>query len=99
LVASVVAAVIFVADGFFMRKRFFKLSTESFPRDVGKALRLWRGAHLISFCCAMSLAILGWVLKVFGSWSVPGIFFGLSLGLLLLWRPRELTVSGITQPA
>ena len=96
LVASVVAALIFVADGFFMRKRFFKLSTESFPRDVGKALRLWRGAHLISFCCAMSVAILGFVLKFFGnSWLVPGIFFSLSLGFLLLWRPRQLAVSAV----
>jgi hypothetical protein len=97
-VASVVAAVIFVADGFFMRKRIFRLSTESLG-DVSRALRLWRGAHLISFCCAMSIAILGLVLKFFGSsWLVPGIFFGLSLGFLLLWRPRQLAMSGV-QPA
>jgi hypothetical protein len=94
LVASVVAALIFVADGFFMRKRLFRLSTESLPGDVSKALRLWRGAHLVSFCCAMSVTILGFVLKFFGSsWLVPGPFFGLSLGLLLLWRPRQLAVS------
>jgi hypothetical protein len=96
LVASVVAALIFVADGFFIRKRFFRLSTESLPGDVSKALRVWRGAHLISFCCAMSLAILGFVLKFFGSsWLVPGIFFGLSLGFLLLWRPRQLAASDV----
>jgi len=94
LVASVVAAVCFVADGFFMRKRLFRQSTESLTGDDGKAIRLWRGAHLISFCCAMSVAILGFVLKFFGSsWLVPGIFFGLSLGFLLLWGPRKLAVN------
>lgn len=54
---------------------------------------------LLGFCSAFNLTLCGAVLKYFGSdWLLPGIFFGFSLGFLLLWRPRELAVSG-GQPA
>lgn len=43
LVASVVAAACFVADGFFMRKRLFRQSTESLTGGDGKAVRLCCG--------------------------------------------------------
>jgi hypothetical protein len=82
-----------------MRKKLFTQSTESLPGDLGKALRLWRGAHLVSFSNAMSIAILGVALKFLGtSWLVPGVFFGLSLGFLLLWRPRQMAADSV-QPA
>jgi hypothetical protein len=95
LVAFVVAAVYAVVVGFVMRKRFFRQSTEAFAGNLRKALGLWRAAHIIGFTCAMNVCIFGFVLKFLGSsWLVPGIFFGLSLGFLLLWRPRQLAVSG-----
>jgi hypothetical protein len=99
LVAFVFAAVCVVASGLVMRKKLFAQSTESLPGDLGKALRLWRGAHFISFSNAMSIAILGVALKFLGtSWLVPGVFFGLSLGFLLLWRPRRMAANS-AQPA
>jgi hypothetical protein len=85
--------------GFVLRKRFFKQSTEVIPHNPGMANRHWRAANLLSFCSAFNLTICGAVLKYFGSdWLLPAIFFGLSLGFLLLWRPGELAVSG-GQPA
>ena len=99
LVICVFAAACVVASGFVMRNRLFTQSTESLPGDLDKALRLWRGAHFISFCNAMSIAILGVALKFLGtSWLVPGVFFGLSLGFLLLWRPRQMAANS-AQPA
>lgn len=99
LVAFVVAAVYAVVVGFVMRKKFFRQSTEALPGNLRKALALWSAAHLIGFGCAMSIAIFGVVLKLFGcSWLGAGIFFGLSFGFLLLWRPSQLAVSG-AQPA
>lgn len=99
LVAFVFAAVCVVASGFVMRKKLLRLSTESFSGDLGKALRLWRGAHFISFSNAISITILGAALKFLGtSWLVPGILFGLSLGFLLLWRPRQMAGNS-AQPA
>ena len=50
--------------------------------------------------CAMSIAIFGVALKFLGSsWLVPGIFFGLSLCFLLLWRPSQLAAVSGAQPA
>jgi hypothetical protein len=94
-VAFVFAAVWAVASGFVMRKKLFKQSVEALPSDVHKAVRLWRGAHSISFSNAMSITIFGVALKFLGcSWYVAGIFFCLSLGFLLLWRPRQLAAVG-----
>ena len=99
LVAFVFAAVYAVVVGFVMRKKLFRQSTEALPGDLRKALALWSAAHLIGFGCAMSIAIFGVVLKLLGcSWLVPGIFFGLSFGFLLLWKPSQLDVSR-AQPA
>jgi hypothetical protein len=99
LVAFVFAAVCAAAAGFVMRKKLFALSTESLPGDPSKVLRLWRGAHFISFSNAMSLTILGVALRFLGtSWLVPGVLFGLSLGFLLLWRPRQMAANS-AQPA
>jgi hypothetical protein len=85
--------------GFVMRRRFFKLTTEALPHDPRKASQFWRSANFISFCCAMNATIYGVVLKILGSgWLVPGILFGLGLGFLLLWRPRQSAVSDV-QPA
>lgn len=96
LVAFVFAAVCVIASGFRVRKNLFAQSAESFPGDLGKALRLWKAAHSIGFTIAMSIAILGAALKFLGSgWNVAGIFFGLGLGFLLLWRPRQLAVSHV----
>jgi hypothetical protein len=95
LVAFALAAFYAVVVGFVMRKKFFRQSTEALPGDLRKALALWSAAHVIGFSCAMSISIFGVALKFLGSsWFMPGIFFGLSLGFLLLWRPCQLAVSG-----
>ena len=99
LVTSVLTTAIAIWSGFVMRKTLFKKSADALPGNVGEALRRWRGAHFIGFTNAMSIAIWGVVLRFVGSsWYVAGVFFGLSLGFLLLWRPRQLAVSGV-QPA
>jgi vacuolar-type H+-ATPase subunit I/STV1 len=88
-----------VVVGFVLRKRFVKQSAEAIPHDPRMANRRWRAANLLSFCSAINLSVCGAALKYFGSdWLLPGIFFGLSLGFLLLWRPCELAVS-TGQPA
>jgi len=95
----VFAAVYATIVGFVMRKKFFGHSAQALSVDLPKALKFWKVAHIIGFCCAIDLALFGSVLKFLGSsWLVPGIFFGLSLGFLLLWRPRQLAQSGV-QPA
>jgi hypothetical protein len=84
-----------IIAGYVLRKKLFKQSVEALPSDVRKALRLWRGAHSIGFSFAMSMTIFGVALKFLGSsWYVAGIFFCLSLGFLLLWRPRQLAMVG-----
>ena len=98
-VALCILAASAIVLGFVMRRRFFKLTTEALAHDPCKASQFWRGANSISFCCAINPTIFGVVLKILGSgWLVPGILFGFSLGFLLLWRPRQLAVSGV-QPA
>lgn len=99
LAAFVPAAVYAIFVGFAMRKKFFRRSAEALSGDLRKALAFWRLAHFFSFCCAMNLTLLGVVLKFLGSdWILVGIFLGMGLAFLLLWRPRQLTVSG-GQPA
>ena len=99
LAAFVLVTVYAAVVGFVLRKKLFRQSTEALPNDLRKALSLWSGAHFIGFSFAMSITIFGVVLKFLGSsWFVVGIFFGLSLVFLLLWRPRQLDVSG-GQPA
>jgi hypothetical protein len=91
LVGFVLVAVYAVVGGVVTRKKLFRQSTEALPHDLRKALNLWSGAHFIGFSFAMSITIFRVVLKFLGSsWFVVGIFFGLSLVFLLLWRPREL---------
>jgi hypothetical protein len=98
-VALTLAASSAIVVGFVIRKKFFKLSTEALLRDPNKARSHWRSANVIGFNCAMSVTVYGAVLKLLGSgWLVPGIFFSVSLGLLLLWRPRQLELSSV-QPA
>lgn len=88
-----------IVVGFMMRRRFFKLTTEALPHDPHKASQFWRSANFISFCCAINPTIYAVVLKILGSgWLVPGILFGLGLGFLLLWRPRQPAVNDL-QPA
>jgi hypothetical protein len=99
VVAFVFATVCGIASGFRVQKKLFAQSAESFPGDLGKALRLWKAAHSVGFCCAISPTIYGVALRILGSgWLVPGILFGVGLGFLLLWRPRQLAVSDV-QPA
>ena len=81
--------------GFVFRKQFFKRSTEAARHHPRMAHKHWRTANVLSFASAFNLSVCAAVLKFLGSdWIVPGIFFGLSLGFLLLWRPRELAVNG-----
>lgn len=95
-VALCILAASVIVVGFVMRRRFFKLTTEVLPHDPRKASQFWRGANFISFCCAINPTIYGVVLKILGGgWLGPGILFGLSLGLLLLWRPPQLAASGV----
>ena len=93
LVAFVFATTATIWSGFVLRKTFFKKSADALPNNVGEALKRWKGAHLIGFNNAMSIAVLGAVLKFIGSsWYVyvAGIFFGLSMVFLLLWGPRQM---------
>jgi len=77
-----------------MRKTLFKKSADALAGSGGEALRHWRGAHIIGFTHAMSIAIFGAVLRFIGcSWHIAGIFFGLSLCFLLLWRPRQMAAT------
>jgi len=95
LVAFGLATAAAVWSGFVLRKTLFKKSAEAFPSNVGEALKHWKGAHFISFNNAMSIAVLGAVLKfIGGSWYVAGIFFGLGLVFLLLWGPRQMAANG-----
>jgi hypothetical protein len=99
LVGFALATVYAITAGYLLRKRLFKQSVEALPGNVRKAVGLWRGAHFIGFSYAMSIAIFGVALRFLGSsWYVAGTFFCLSLGFLLLWRPRQLAVSDV-QPA
>ena len=89
-VAFAVAAVYAITVGFVMRKKLFAQSAKALPADPQKALGRWRAANIIGFSCAINPTILGVVLKFLGaSWSVPGIFFAVSLVFLMLWRPRS----------
>jgi hypothetical protein len=98
-VALTVAASCAVVAGFVMRKKFFKLSAEALLRDPNKARSHWRAANVIGFNCALSVTVYGAALKLLGSgWLVPGIFFCVSLCLLLLWRPNPLEPNSV-QPA
>jgi putative Mn2+ efflux pump MntP len=90
------AAAYLVIVGFAMRKKFFRQAEAALAADLPKALKLWKVAHIIGFCFAIDLAFFGSVLKFLGSnWLVPGIFFGLSLVFLLLWRPRQLAYNPV----
>jgi hypothetical protein len=85
-----------IVVGFVMRRRFFRLSSEALPHDPRKASQFWREGNIISFGCAINATICGVVMRILGSgWLVPGLLFGLGLGFLLLWRPRQLAVSTI----
>ena len=91
----VLLAVCVVASGSRVRRQLFARSTQSLRDDAGKALGLWRGANVVGFTHAMSLSILGAVLKFLGtSWLVAGVFFSAGLGLLVLWRPHQMAESG-----
>ena len=99
LFAFVLATALVIWSGFFMRKMFFKKSADALPDSVGEALRYWKQAHTMGFAYAVSIALFGALLKsICGSWCVAGIFFGLSIGFLLLWAPRQLAENG-AQPA
>ena len=99
LVAFCLAAVYAIVIGFVMREKFFKQSTEALSGNPPKALHLWKAANVIGWCCAMNLTVFGVVLKFLGgSWLVLGIFFVMSLGFLLLWRPRPLLVNAVQPP-
>jgi len=89
-VAFAAAAVCAFTVGFVMRKKLFAQSAKALPANPQRALGQWRAANLIGFSCAMNPTILGVALKFLGaSWSVPGIFFAVSLVFLILWRPRS----------
>jgi hypothetical protein len=89
-VAFAGAAVYAITAGFVMRKKFFARSAEALSSDPGKAFNQWKAANFIGFTSAMNPTIFGVALKFIGaSWLVPGILFAVSLGLLVLWRPRS----------
>jgi hypothetical protein len=95
-VALCILATYAIFVGFVMRRRFFKRATGALPHDPRKASQFWKSANVISFCSATNPTIFGVVLKILGSsWLVPGILFGLGLGFLLLWRPRQMTVNDV----
>jgi hypothetical protein len=100
VVAAFISACVYVfVFGFVTRKKIFRRSAEALPGDLPNALKFWKLAHIIGFGYAMNLALSGFALKFLGSnWLVPGILFGLSLGFLLLWRPRQIASIGGAQP-
>jgi hypothetical protein len=99
LLVFVFATVYAVFAGFALQKKLFRQSTEALPHDLRRALSLWRGAHFIGFSLVMSITIWGVILKYLGSsWLVAGVFFGLSLVFLVLWRPRQLAVAAVNLP-
>ena len=90
VVAFAVAAVCVIAAGFVMRKKLFAQSTELLRGDPHKAVSIWKAAHIMGFTFAMNVTIFGVALKFIGtSWLMPGIFFAVGLGFLVLWRPRS----------
>ena len=96
LVSLVFATAAAIWSGLVLRKTLFKKSVDALPNNVGEALNRWKGAHLIGFNNAMSIAVFGAVLKFMGtSWYVAGIFFGLSLVFLLLWGPRQMAAQTV----
>jgi hypothetical protein len=85
------AAVYSVVVGFVMRRKFLGFPAEGVAVDSSRVLNRWRVGNFTGFACATTIALLGFALKILGStWLLPGIFFGVGLGLLLLWRPRRL---------
>jgi len=96
LVAFVFATAAAIWSGFVLRKILFKKSADALTNNVGEALNRWKGAHLIGFNNALSIAVFGAVLKFMGSsWYVAGIFFGLRLVFLLLWGPRQMAAQAV----
>ena len=96
LVVFVLATAAAVWSGFVLRRTLFKKSADALPNNLGEALKHWKGAHFSGFSNAMSITVLGAVLKFIGSsWSVVGIFFGLSLVFLLLWGPRPMATNSV----
>jgi len=94
LVVFVFATAAAIWSGFALWKTLFKKSADALPNNVGEALKHWKGAYIIGFNNAMSIAVFGAVLKFIGSsWYVAGIFFGLSLVFLILWRPRPMVTN------
>ena len=91
MTAFILATALVIWSGFVVLKTLFKKSADALSGNVVEALRRWKGAHSIGFSNAMSIEIFAAVLRFIGSsWYVPGIFFGLSLCLLLLWAPRQM---------
>jgi hypothetical protein len=80
-----------IGVGFFLRAR---MVTESASRLSANAqdtvsLNRWRVGMLISFTCAESVVLFGFVLKILGAaWNVAGIFFVVGILLLIAWAPR-----------
>lgn len=87
-------AVYSVVVGFVMRRKFFVVPAEGVAVDSSRVLNRWRMGNFTGFAGATTITFLGFVLKILGStWLLPGIFFGVGLGFLLLWRPRPLPLS------
>ena len=88
------AAVYSVVVGFVMPRKFFVVPAEGVVVDSSRVINRWRVGNSTRFACATTITLLGFTLKIIGStWLLPGIFFGVGLGFLLLWRPRPLPLS------
>jgi hypothetical protein len=84
-------AVYSIVVGLVMRRKFFAVPTDGVAVDSSRVLNRWRVGNFTGFACATTITLLGFALKILGStWLLPGIFFGVGLGFLLLWRPRPL---------
>src|SRR3974377_2369480 len=82
-----------IALGLAMRMRCRRRCTKD-SSDALKSAQSWRAANFVSFSCAILVAFCGVALRFLGSpWLTSGIFFGLSLFFILLWRPREFPIS------
>lgn len=84
------AAVGAVISGVFLRSQILPRVTEklrSDPQNVS-ALSKWKNITIVSMVVAMTVGLLGFILRITGaSRAVEWWFFSVSVALLLLWRP------------
>jgi len=85
----VLCAIASAGMGFIGQRAFLRPSAPSLPTNQNPTpLARWFSGHLLRFATAESVALFGFVLRMWGSTSIlVYLLFGGSLLLLLTWRP------------